>query len=287
MAQLSLHCESSKTCERARFDLAQLASYYQSCVGTRPRLDNLLKIQISNPQFAPNPLHHMLARIARRQPMLIITTNYDDLLEKAFDSPADGGSPVPYELIVTPADDLAYPADSEDDLQVGPEYAGHLLHWKSGQDQTDFTHVRGFELSFDLTQRSVIYKIHGSVPRGNSWPGGYIIAEEDYARFLGQMDRKGIVPEPIMSLIGKKIKVGPNRAVPMYSLLFLGYSMRDWNLRVLLEQLRVGQRGVGLERHYAFMKAPHQIEREMLEQRRVKVFDCDLTRMVSKLSELT
>jgi hypothetical protein len=96
------------SCHRPRFDLARIASYYQTCIATRPRLDDLLTKEIANPQFAPNPLHHLLARVARIQPLLIITTNYDNLLEKAFDQPEDNLGPLPYEVVVTAADQLAY-----------------------------------------------------------------------------------------------------------------------------------------------------------------------------------
>jgi hypothetical protein len=276
-------------CTRSRFDLARLASYYQTCVATRPSLDQLLKDQIGNPAFNPNPLHYLLARVARRTPLLIITTNYDDLLERAFDDPKDNGGPLPYEVVVTPADELAYAQELDDEGEPGPEHAGAVWHRVSGQDQDDFHPILGSQLTFDLSKRSVIYKIHGSVPRGNAWRGGYLIAEEDYARFLGQMEKRGIIPEAITSLIGRKIRmpVGVKyKTVPVYSLLFIGYGMNDWNLRVLLEELQVGRRVAGEELHYAFMRNPDQMEKRLLEKRSVEVYDCDITHMVSKTSEL-
>jgi hypothetical protein len=287
-SQLQIDCGISG-CTQLRFDLARLASYYQTCIATRPRLDDLLKDEIANPDFAPNPLHYLLARISRRMPMLIITTNYDDLLERAFNDPKDGEGPVPYEVVVTPADELAYAQQSQDEAEPGPEHAGAVWHWVSGQEEDDFTPILGSQLTFDLSRRSIIYKIHGSVPRGNHWRGGYLIAEEDYARFLGQMEKRGIIPEAITSLIGRKTRISVgmrNKTVPVYSLLFLGYGMHDWNLRVLLEELQVGRRVAGEELHYAFMRNPDQMEKRLLEKRSVEVYDCDLTKMVSKTSEL-
>jgi hypothetical protein len=276
-AQLGLHC-NAPGCQQFKFDLARLASYYQTCVGVRTELDQLLKSAIANPNFTPNPLHHLLARIARETPMLIITTNYDDLLEKAFDDPADGAGPVPYEVLVTPVDDLAYEAESND--ETGPEHAGGIWHRKTGGEHLDFTRVADTDLCLDISRRSVIYKIHGSVPRGTSWPGGYLIAEEDYARFLGRMDREGMVPGAVISHIVKKTKRGPV-AVRDYSLLFLGYGMRDWNLRVLLEQLHVGR--LAHEMHYAFVLKPDQMEESLFKNRRVEVYDCDLARFVTNI----
>ena len=282
-AQLNLHC-STPGCQQFKFDLSRLASYYQTCVTPRPVLDQFLQGEIANPAFNPNPLHYLLARIARNKPMLIVTTNYDDLLEKAFDDPKDGGEPVPYEVLVTPVDDLAYEPASDE--ATGPEHAGGILHWMTGSQHSDFTRVTDRDLCLDINQRSVIYKIHGSVPRGSSWPGGYLIAEEDYARFLGRMDRAEIVPGAIISHIIKKTKVG-KIAVPNYSILFLGYGMHDWNLRVLLEELHVGRRAPNEEKHYAFVLEPDEIEESLFRNRRVEVYDCDLARFVEKIAERT
>jgi SIR2-like protein len=278
-AQLTLHCDNPG-CQQFKFDLARLASYYQTCVTVRTDLDEFLQSEIAKPTFSPNPLHHLLARIARDKPMLIITTNYDDLLEKAFDDPADGAGPVPYEVLVTPVDDLAYEAASND--ETGPEHAGGIWHRQAGGQQLDFARVPDTDLNLDIGRRSVIYKIHGSVPRGKSWRGGYLIAEEDYARFLGRMDRQGIVPGAIVSHIVKKTKTGAG-AVRNYSLLFLGYGMRDWNLRVLLEELHVGRRAPNEEKHYAFVLGPDQIEESLFRNRRVEVYDCHLARFVENI----
>ena len=108
-ARVAIDCENvdSCGCKRLRFDLARIASYYQTCISNRPSLDEFLRVEFANPHLTPNLLHQVIARIARRRPMLIITTNYDDLLEKAFDSPGDDGSSVPYEIVVTRADNLA------------------------------------------------------------------------------------------------------------------------------------------------------------------------------------
>jgi SIR2-like domain len=290
-AQLSLSC-GLEGCKQTRFDLPKIASYYQTCVVSRPRLDELITRAVTCTTFVPNPLYRLLARVARLRPMLIITTNYDDLLEKAFDDPGDGKGQVPYEVVVTPADELAYEMDDayetdEADVQPGPEHAGGVWHWVSGTQEQDFSPILGSDVKIDLNIRSMIYKVHGSVPRGSAWSGGYLIAEEDYARFLGRMEKGGIVPEAISNLIGKKksFTIGSRRrTLPIYSIIFLGYGMHDWNLRVLLEELRIGRRAPNEEVHYAVLKNPEAIEKQILEKRRVEVYDCDLVRFVSELS---
>jgi hypothetical protein len=288
-SRLRPHCDTVG-CQQFKFDLSQLASYYQTCVGRRLNLDQLLQREIANPAFKPNPLHHLLARIARKKPMLIVTTNYDDLLEKAFDQPSDGGSAVPYDVLVTPIENLAYEPEVDNDNDkdkeaTGPEYAGGILYWSSASKGEDFTRVKAQTLDLNIKERSVIYKIHGSVPRGNEWPGGYLIAEEDYARFLGRMGPDGIVPGAINRHIIKKTKSG-GKSVLYYSILFLGYSMHDWNLRVLLEELHVGRYASNEEKHYAFVLSPDRVEKGLFAKKRVEVYDCNLTRFVQEINTL-
>src|SRR5262249_39665615 len=150
----------------------------QTCIQRRTNLDDLIRQEVANPTFAPNSLHYMLAQVARRKPLLIITTNYDDLLERAFDRPADGQPAIPYEVVATPADELAYVEDEEDgEIETGPEHGGAVWHRLSSEPAEDFKPVLGSELAFDLSNRSVIYKVHGSVPfLGGTWRGGYLIA---------------------------------------------------------------------------------------------------------------
>jgi hypothetical protein len=230
----------------------------------------------------------MLARKARRRPMLIITTNYDDLIEKAFAEPDDGLGPVPHEVVVTPADDLAYAMEDDEDengipIELGSRNRGAVWYWDSEDAKPDFEEKVAADLTFDLTKKSVIYKMHGSVPRGDAWGGGYLIAEEDYARFVGRMGHAGIVPPGIKAIIERKRRVAPRVVAPVYSLLFLGYGIKDWNLRVLLEELHVGSRLPGSEAHYAVMRTVDSMDFELLTKKAVNVFRCDLGNMVANL----
>jgi hypothetical protein len=293
-AALDIACKEG--CGRHLFDLSRLASYYQNCVSTRPKLDDLIRAQITNPHFVPNPLHYLLAEIAAIKPMLIITTNYDDLLERAFDAPRHGPNPVSYDVVVTPCDQLAYADDPDEGTQscepfFGPEHAGAVwVRRGSGNDCSDFEPILANTLTFDLKERSVIYKIHGSVSHGAGWPGGYLIAEEDYARFLGRMERGGIIPNAITNILRMKrrVQAGPSRSksVPVYSMLFLGYSLSDWNLRVLLEELQLGRRAPGEEKHYAILRQQGleaRIAEQLLGRKSIQVYNCDLQMFVEQM----
>ena len=77
----------------------------------------------------------------------------------------------------------------------------------------------------DLTQ-TVILKIHGAVDRNPpaTW-SSYLITEDHYIDYLSQSELSNLVPA---ALVSKMIES---------HFLFLGYSMRDWNLRVLLNRI--------------------------------------------------
>jgi hypothetical protein len=298
---IALYC--NENCLRPGYDLARIASYYQLVQESRPTLDRELTSWIGRNEFRPNVLHRLLARVARVKPLLIVTTNYDDLLERAFDDLAvrepDLG-PISYEVIATAADLLAYrdttgegggnslPDDQGTAFLSGR--SGVLYRRLGGQpgqcgDEV-FTEIYPAALSFDLSKRSVIYKVHGSVPRGPNWDGGYLIAEEDYVRFLGKMDRPDIYPHAIKNIIrSKTARRTGRRRIQSNALFLLGYSMGDWNLRVLMDELGIGYGELGSERHYGVFRKLDRISAELLRKRNFTPFDIDLNECIAQLSE--
>jgi SIR2-like domain len=183
-------------CDRPLFDLPRITSYYQSCADTRPNLDLYIKDTICSANFVPTPLHRLLAKIASRRPLLIITTNYDALLERAFDefNADDDQHRIEYDVVATPADLLSYEDSPEHEA---PEYAGAI--WVRDGRSREFEPKVPQDVIVDLTRKSLIYKIHGSVGDETKWAGGFLIAEEDYVRFLGRMGNGGIIPQSIFS----------------------------------------------------------------------------------------
>jgi len=88
-------------------DLAKVAAFYQDSSGRQPLCDELHEVFAS-----PCPtcsIHDCLAEIPQLR--LIITANYDELIEQAFKS-----AKRPYHLVI-------YPTDSE-------RFGERILHWK-------------------------------------------------------------------------------------------------------------------------------------------------------------
>lgn len=289
-AKIKIECEYNchtggcrAKCERHLYDLARISSYYQLCVATRELLNSFISRTVGSAAVAPNSLHDTLARIAAKRHLLIITTNYDNLVERAFDrhnldAPFER---IEYDVVATAADQLSYGDEGE---SGAPEYAGMVYLRESGQES--FVPTDPNTIIVDLTKRSLIYKIHGSVG-DQAWPGGFLITEDDYCRFLGRMQGNGLIPPEIVNEMRRATRVpgGPRRGIPVHSLLFLGYGMNDWNLRVLLQELRIGSHAPGEEIHYAIMRNASDIDARLLQKRGITPFEGDLADFVKTLNE--
>jgi SIR2-like domain len=299
------HTLKCPQCARLGQDLAHVASYYQLCVAPRRTLDRHLRERIGCETFAPNKLHYLLARTARRKPMMVVTTNYDELLERAFDDPQDGKGCVPYEVVATAAEHLAYEpahpvgAEAAANGNARPrrrrelrDKAGMIWH-RVGGDTGGFIRMAPDDFQPQISDRrltrSLIYKIHGSVPHGSNWSGGYVIAEEDYARFLGRLDRPEILPPAIQTLLNSAAfnPLWHQANTQQRSFLFLGYGLRDWNLRVLLDGLSIGRGPSVMERHYAVLgPGMKRMEAELLEKRNIKLLRGNLDQFVAEAEPL-
>jgi hypothetical protein len=60
--------------------------------------------------------------------------------------------------------------------------------------------------------------------------------------------------------------------------LFLGYGLRDWNLRVLLREVGVAER-----RSWAILSGPSLFERRLWERRNVDIFDLTVEEFAAEL----
>jgi hypothetical protein len=205
---------------RAKIDCENLmlvSSWVEHGLGDRPRLDDKLRQYLAEKPLSPNPLHKLLARVAKRRPMAIITTNYDDLIELALDE-----SGVPFDLFIVAIDRGGADASVR----------GATLFRPAGQ--TERRSVTGehelLDIEIDRGQirlkRTVLFKIHGHIDRTREGDDTFVITEEDYVSFLGRMGAgDSILPADLAGMMQSR------------TLLFLGYGLRDWNFRVLLDRL--------------------------------------------------
>jgi hypothetical protein len=234
-----------------RGDLAKVSSYYVDVAG-RDGLRDRLRTVFNN-SYAPGPLHETLA--AAPAPLVIVVTNYDTLVEAAFCKIGR-----PYDLVV-------YPADRKD-------FANATLHWVYGESEPRVLPPN--ELDIDLAKTTVIFKMHGSVVAQAAEWDSFVITEEDYIEFLSRMTTSAAIPPLFLSHFRDR------------SFLFLGYSLRDWNLRVLLRKCFERRDPDGAP-SWAIQRKPSELEQALWDNpsRKVKIYDVELDAFAAKLrSEL-
>lgn len=240
-------------------DLAKVSSYFVE-TSARRRLRERLHA-IFNRDFEPASIHTYLAEVARKAPLLIVTTNYDDLTERAFSR-----LNVPFDIVVHPTD--------RKDVEAS------VLWWKHAAQEPEI--VPPNQLFIDLKTTNVIYKMHGTVDRLTAKWDSYVITEDDYIEFLSRMTGQTAVPAQFM------------RHFRTRHFLFLGYGLRDWNLRVVLKNLRTvlpttnsanAQTDDAEEdlRSWAIQYNPSDLETELWSARKVKIYDQDINEFVEKL----
>jgi SIR2-like domain len=249
---------------RAQLDCENLmlvSSWVEHGLGDRSRLDDKLREYLADKLLPFNALHDLLARVAWQKPMAIITTNYDDLIEQALVE-----RQVSFDLFVVAIDRPA--------IEGRPQ--GTLLFRPAGQDELQ--PVTGehqiLEIEIDGGQvrlkRTALFKIHGHIDRRRGSDDTFVITEEDYVSFLGRMGSgESVIPAELVTMMQKR------------TLLFLGYSLRDWNFRVLLDRMK--NSSLQPRRSYAVCHGIDPAESELWGARKVAVFEADLNEFVPRL----
>jgi hypothetical protein len=223
-------------------DLAEVAQCISMTRGEEELYDAIGEILAT--ETKPMPVHDFLAefpRLLRRRglpprPQLIISTNYDWALERAF------------EAMNEPFDYAVYMARS-----------GRFVHFPWGEQDGEPTAVTidrpseycGFPINDDLDlERTVIIKSHGAADGQEGtlrWRNDYLVTEDQYINYLPSRIIQDHLPIQILE------KLTRSRC------LFLGYTLRDWNARVLLR--RIWQDQLLSERSWAIAYEPDDLEK--------------------------
>ena len=245
-AELAQHlAERTQFPDEEPLELVKVAQYYD-VIGGRDALRRELH-DIFNREFAFTSLHSFLADLPT--PLLIITTNYDNLIERAFSTKGRA-----YEVVIHTTD---------------PTIGDQILWWP--HDTTEPREVNPNKLDVDLQTVTVIYKMHGSVDRTEMKRDQYVITEDDYIDFLTRMTKKKAVPaifaEPFQTR----------------HFLFLGYSLSDWNLRVVLNRIEKDLRRRKGIKSWAIQYKPSRLEQRFWQERGVEVYDMTIEEFVTKL----
>lgn len=229
-------------------DLVRIAQYVDLIMGGEGPLFNVLR-PVFTGAYKPNRLHHQLAALpGRRREVdpdgelpIVVTTNYDDSLERAFDAVGE-----PF--------DLVYYATQRDQ-------PGRFMHLRPDGSREPIANHTDYDL-LDLTKRSVIFKVHGDVDAGDKNADSYVITEDHYIDYLAHGNLSQLIPAYLMARMRTS------------HFLFLGYSMRDWNLRVILHHIWAEQ--VHRFGSWAIEVAPDPIDTRFWQRHNVEMVQARL-----------
>ncbi|MGH3774785.1 MAG: SIR2 family NAD-dependent protein deacylase [Pseudonocardiaceae bacterium] len=237
-------------------DLARVSQYVAALEGEGSLYDELHDVFDAN--YPPTNLHRFLARLARRtreaqdvrECMLIVTTNYDDSLERAF---VDEGEP--YELVT-------YIAEGRD--------RGLSRHITVDSEPTVIRVPNEYD-GLRLDQRTVIAKIHGAVDRIHR-ADSFVITEDHYIDYITRADISRLFPVTLAA----KLRTS--------HFLFLGYSLRDWNVRAMLYRLWGEQEGKNFK-SWAIQADPDPIDRAAWDERGVDILPIRVENFVAAVEQ--
>ncbi|HWT24460.1 MAG TPA: SIR2 family protein [Solirubrobacteraceae bacterium] len=197
---------------------------------------------------APNSLHRFLAQLPatlraegrRICGQLILTANYDDVLERAF---AEATEPVDVVVFESRRNDQRF------------------VHLRPDGERVPIVDPALYR-EFALEQRSVILKIHGDVDPDELDHDTFVVTEDHYIDYLAGEGVRSLIPAYLM------------RRIRESDLLFLGYSMRDWNLRVILRQIwaEQGIRTGG----WSIQRNPGEIDKRFWARQQIEILDVPL-----------
>src|SRR5207245_3517114 len=123
----------------------------------------------------------------------------------------------------------------------------------------------------DLEAVTVIYKMHGAVDRTRPERGQYVITEDDYIDFLARLTNATAIP----TIFAEPFQTRP--------FLFLGYGLRDWNLRVVLNRIEKEARRPGEIMSWAIQKDPSSWEQRLWSKKDVNVYDLTIEEFVKEM----
>ena len=194
-----------------RGGLGRVTQYVAAMQGLGPLHDELHSL-CGESGCAPGPVHHLLSRLPallreRGVPyQLIVTTAYDHAVEEAF---AEVGEEL---------DVVTYVA-------AGP-MRGRFIHTPPGAEAR-VVEVPNAYADLSLERRTVLLRLRGIADPSpeRAWES-LVVTEDDHIEYPGPGELEGAIPVTLSARLRRS------------HLLFLGYDLADWNLRLVVSRLR-------------------------------------------------
>lgn len=240
---------------RHELDVMRVTQYVAAVAGPDVLYHELRKV--FNVDYPISSLHHFLANLPGMlrqkgnlpRAQLILTTNYDDVLERAFRQANE-----PFDL-------LSYSTEDE--------RSGRFIHQPSDGQPRDIDNPNEYQ-ELRSSDRTVIIKIAGSVDRSNPRRDSFVITEDDYIEQL-ITDISSLIPVTLAARLRRSY------------FLFLGHSLRSWNVRVILRRLW-GDQKLNFK-SWSIQFNPERIDQELWQKRGVDILNLPLEEYISALKE--
>jgi DNA-binding SARP family transcriptional activator len=236
-------------------ELTRVAQYVALTKGEGPLYDELHALLESG--VPPGAVHRFFAALPpllRERGIahqLLVTTGYDLALEQAL---------------------LA--ADEEFDVVsyvAAGRHRGRFFH----RDPDGSTHVIDlpnlYATELSLDRRTIILKLHGGFDASAAREQeSFVVTEDDYISYLARND------------VGSAVPVGLAARLRRSHFLFLGYGMREWGLRLVLDRISNGEPLA--YRSWAVIPEARPLERQFWQSRDVDLLEQPLDEYVEALA---
>jgi len=215
-------------------NLPRIAFLYEQ-LKDRNELIAAIEALLSDLEREPSPVLKLIAKLPFR---LIVTTNYDRLIERALDEAERD-----FRVIVQPS----------------------LQDTNTEKFKQEIAHL------VESYQGVILYKMHGSFPYpveedqpALSAPS-ILLTEEDYIYVLASQDRG--LPSELVSLISSN------------TLIFLGYSLEDWDFRAVLKNLPTEPQ----QKWFAVLKDPAEWWVQFWAKQNLTLYNMDIYEFAQQL----
>jgi DNA-binding SARP family transcriptional activator len=231
-------------------DLARVAQFVALTKGSGPLHDELRTLLAAT--AGPTSLHRCFAalpRLLRERGLphqLLVTTSYDLALEEAL---LEAGEQF---------DVVAYIAAGRD--------RGRFCHRAPDGTTTVIDVPNTYATELSLARRTIVLKLHGGLGPDDE----VVVTEDDYIGYLARGDVAGAIPVALAAKLRRS------------HFLFLGYGMREWSLRLVLDRMWGGD--VPSYRSWAVVPEAHPLERSFWRARDIDLLELPLADYGSALA---
>lgn len=227
-------------------DLARVSQQIATLNGAGPLRDELHARFLEAP--ATGALERLLADLPQRlrerglPHQLIVSTRYDRGLETAFAAAGE-------EL-----DIVSYAAD-------GLEH-GRFWHQPPGEAPRRIDVPNTYATELALERRTILLRLRGAVDldEARAWES-FVVTEDDYIDYPGPGDLSGALPVALAAALRRS------------HLLFLGYELTDWSLRLVRARIFPG--APLAYRSWAITPAPSPLTRALWRRHDIDVVDAE------------